>query len=127
MITTVLIVEDERIHALALKAIFTSLGLHVTGMARSCEEAVGKTRNQPPDLIIMDIQLEGNRTGVDAATEIRHFCQCPIVFQSACTDLTWIEKALKFPTSVLMGKSIQSEEWALVVSLFEQSQIQMVA
>ena len=127
MITTVLIVEDERLQAMALKSIFTSLGLHVIGLASSCEEAVGKTRNQPPDLIIMDIQLEGDRTGVDAAQEIRSFCNCPIVFQSACTDATWIQKALRFPLSVLLNKSTGIAEWALVVQLFDQNQIQMVA
>jgi CheY-like chemotaxis protein len=76
----ILIVEDEAIIALNLKRTLESLGHQVLPVAASMEKAVENARNGKPDLILMDILLKGEGTGIDAAYEIRRFSKVPIMF-----------------------------------------------
>jgi len=76
----ILIVEDEAIIALNLKRTLESMGHQVLPVAVSMERAVENTRGGKPDLILMDILLKGDGTGIDAAYEIRRFSKVPIMF-----------------------------------------------
>jgi CheY-like chemotaxis protein len=83
----VLIVEDEIIVAWDLKQIFERLGSEVLPIAASAEQAVEQTRTGAPDLILMDITLKGDKTGIAAAAEIRQFSQVPIIYLTGNTRL----------------------------------------
>ena len=76
----VLIVEDEMIVAWDLKQTFERLGNEVLPIAAGAEQAAELTRTGAPDLILMDITLKGDKTGIDAAMEIRQFSQVPIIY-----------------------------------------------
>ncbi|HOY94159.1 MAG TPA: response regulator [Catalimonadaceae bacterium] len=127
MITTVLIVEDELLLALALRCTLASLGLKVLGTAKSFDEAIAKTNDLHPDLIVMDIHLEGDRNGVEAAESIRHFSHTPIVFQSSTTETEWIEKARRMPDSVFMSKTTSQSDWNSALGTFRIGNMGMVA
>ncbi len=76
----ILIVEDEAIIALNLKRTLETMGHQVLPVAASMERAVETARGGNPDLILMDILLKGDGTGIDAAYEIRRFSKVPIMF-----------------------------------------------
>jgi CheY-like chemotaxis protein len=76
----VLIVEDEMIIAWNLKRILERMENEVLPIAASAEKAVEQARTGEPDLVLMDIALKGEKTGIDAAMEIRRFSQVPIVY-----------------------------------------------
>jgi 1,2-diacylglycerol 3-beta-glucosyltransferase len=61
------------------------MGFEVMGVARSGEEAEQLIATRRPDLIIMDIYLKGERTGIDLAREILASGPLPIVFLTAST------------------------------------------
>lgn len=63
---SVLIVEDEAISTLYLKSML-SAHFRVVGTARSGEEAVHKAAMEAPDIILMDVRLEGPMDGIEAA------------------------------------------------------------
>jgi CheY-like chemotaxis protein len=65
------IVEDERIVALDLKIALQSLGFDVVASCASGEEAISRAGELKPDLILMDIHLEGSMPGTEAALIIR--------------------------------------------------------
>jgi len=127
MISTVLIVEDERLLAMALRSTFVSLGIQVLDTVSTYEEAVSKTNQLHPDLIIMDIHLESEKNGVQAAEAIRRFSHAPIVFQSNCADEEWVEKAHQLPSSLFLGKTNSKSEWNSALSLLSYNAIPMVA
>ncbi len=91
----ILIVEDEAIIALNLKRTLETMGHQVLPVAASMERAVGNAREGNPDLILMDILLKGEGTGIDAAYEIRRFSQVPIMFLTGnafpLTDVELVE------------------------------------
>lgn len=66
----VLIVEDEALVALDLEDMLENLGMQVVGMALDADEAVRLAGTLRPDCITMDIRIQGERDGIDAATEI---------------------------------------------------------
>ncbi|MBV8842655.1 MAG: response regulator [Bryobacterales bacterium] len=79
----ILIVEDEAIAAEALKDRFHLLGYEAIGPARFGEDAVQLARNTQPDLVVMDIQLAGPMTGIEAARLIWAEWRIPIVYITA--------------------------------------------
>ncbi len=70
MATEVLIIEDEPIIALDLQAIVERMGHKVVSVARTRDEAVAKAEELKPGLVLADIQLADDSSGVDAVKEI---------------------------------------------------------
>ena len=68
--TKVLIIEDEPIIAADLESLVEELGHEVTGNATTHSEAVSMAKATPPGLILCDIQLADNSSGIDAAHDI---------------------------------------------------------
>jgi PAS domain S-box-containing protein len=92
---TILIVEDEQIPALDLKETLVGLGYDVTGIAPTGEKAVEMVDARIPDLILMDIQLGGGMSGIDAAETILSRHSVPIIYTTAYADPDLIERAKK--------------------------------
>lgn len=90
---TVLIVEDEQIVAVDLEGHLQRLGYQVLDTAASGEEACEKAARVQPDLVLMDVRLEGTMDGIEAAQRIRRICPAPIVFLTAYTDTATLERA----------------------------------
>src|SRR5262249_18945266 len=68
----VLIVEDEFFIALDNQAQVEDLGHSVVGIAISAAQAVSMAEREKPDVVLMDIRLDGTADGIDAAAEIRN-------------------------------------------------------
>lgn len=79
----ILIVEDERIIARDIQNRLKKFGYKVTGVASSGEEAIYKASQVCPDLVLMDIRLEGDMDGVEAAKQIHTRFKVPIVYLTA--------------------------------------------
>jgi CheY-like chemotaxis protein len=82
----VLIVEDEIMVALGLEADMRSLGFDVCDLAANGKQASRLAMSHQPDVVLMDVNLEGGREGIEAARWLRETCEAPIVFITAYTD-----------------------------------------
>jgi PAS domain S-box-containing protein len=89
----ILIVEDERVVARDIQNRLTRLGYEVVGSTRSGDEAVRLAGERRPDLVLMDIRLEGPLDGVAAAQEIRRRSQLPVVYVTAYADDDTLRRA----------------------------------
>lgn len=89
----ILVVEDERIVAMSLRRQLQALGYKAVGEASSGEEAVQKTEELRPDLVLMDIRLEGEMDGVQAAAMIRERFHIPVVYLTAYSNKDIVERA----------------------------------
>lgn len=91
----ILIVEDEYIIGLDLKLFLKSLGHTIIGVTGYGEEAIKIALRDKPDIILMDINLDGKLTGIEAALEIIKGHKCKIIFITGQSDpysLQQIEK-----------------------------------
>lgn len=81
---SVMIIEDEAIIAMDIENIVADMGHRVTGVARTQAEAVKLCREDVPDLVLADIQLADNSSGIDAVNDIlaEHGVR-PVIFITA--------------------------------------------
>ncbi|MBC7137486.1 MAG: response regulator [Defluviimonas sp.] len=80
----VMIIEDETIIAMDIQSIVQSMGHRVTGIARTREQAVALGRKERPNLVLADIQLADNSSGIDAVNDIlAEMGDIPVIFITA--------------------------------------------
>lgn len=80
----ILIIEDEAIIAMDLQAIVTDMGHRVNGVARTRDAAIRMGKSKRPDLILADIQLADDSSGIDAVKALwRDLGDVPVIFITA--------------------------------------------
>lgn len=90
----VLIVEDEFTIALDLKKRLTEKGYDVLGMAKNYEEALAQLEQNTPDVILLDINLNDEKDGIELGKKIRSQQSTPIIFVTSYADNDIFEKAV---------------------------------
>jgi DNA-directed RNA polymerase specialized sigma24 family protein len=81
--TDVLVIEDEAIIAMDIKDLAEELGHRVTAIARTRAEAVAAARARKAGLVLADIQLADDSSGIDAVKDILELFDAPVVFVTA--------------------------------------------
>ncbi len=92
-IIKILIVEDDNNVAMMISMILKSLKYKVTGIVTSCKETIASVEKEKPDLILMDIMIEGNEDGIETAIIIKKKHDIPVVFLTAFSDNESIKRA----------------------------------
>ncbi|MBA3898663.1 MAG: response regulator [Bacteroidetes bacterium] len=89
----ILVVEDESIVSKDIQNSLKKLGYNVVGSSATGEEAVALASETKPDIVLMDIMLKGEMSGIDAATEINKKFHIPIIYLTAYADESTLNKA----------------------------------
>ena len=111
----ILVVEDEAILAKILQDKLTFLGFNTPAVARSGEQAVQVASEQRPDLVLMDIQLNGQLDGIEAARQIRELYEIPVIFMGAFSDVDTVQRAFLTIKAGYLVKPIQLETLSKVI------------
>jgi two-component system, NtrC family, response regulator AtoC len=90
---TLMIVEDEIILAMELEEKLADMGYRVVGRVASGEEALKKAGELLPDLVVMDIRLDGGLDGIETAKLLRKKYFVPVVYLTAYTDEKTLQRA----------------------------------
>jgi CheY-like chemotaxis protein len=90
----ILIVEDEAIVAMDLEMKLQSRGYKNIYIAYSGEDAVKIAKLNNPSVILMDIKLQGDIDGIEAAKQILEYCQIPIIYVTGNSDHVSNERLL---------------------------------
>src|ERR1700754_948888 len=118
---SVLVVEDEALIALDLACSLESLGYRVLGPASNGEDARRIAASEYPDLLLMDVTIQGKFDGIDTARAITRERPAKLVFLTAHTDAKTRERAeslhpeafLSKPCSIRQMQQILSEAFAV--------------
>jgi len=89
----ILIVEDETVVALGIEHHLEDLEYNVVGVAASGEQALTLAQQLQPDLVLMDIRLDGEMDGVEAAAQLRAGFNIPVVYLTAHADRMTLNRA----------------------------------
>jgi PAS domain S-box-containing protein len=89
----VLVVEDEAIVAMDIEDRLAAMGYQLAGRTDHGEEALTLVEAQRPDLILMDIRLQGDMDGITAAQQIRRRYHKPVVFLTAYSEDATLDRA----------------------------------
>ena len=103
----VLIIEDEPIIAMDIESIVRDLGHDVVGIAVTRDEAVAMAAETDPGLVLADIQLADDSSGIDAVADILAETDVPVIFITA------------FPERLLTGQ--RPEPTFLITKPFQQA------
>ncbi|MFA4876873.1 MAG: response regulator [Methanoregula sp.] len=113
----ILIVEDESIPAEDLKETLVLKGYQVTAVARNSEKAILSARDDPPDLILMDINLGGPADGIDTAARILKSRSIPVIYLTAYADSGLMERAKKTRPYGYLLKPYDVRELQMVIEI----------
>lgn len=91
----ILIAEDDMIIQMFLNRVLSSAGFTIVGEARRSDQVLELAREHKPDLILMDIGLDGPKDGVETAEEINKEIRIPFLFLTGNSDESTIERAKK--------------------------------
>lgn len=110
----IFVVEDDQIVAMDIEQQLKWIGHEVVGMTTSGEDVQSLVLATQPDLVLMDIRLEGKVDGIDAANMIREHCRLPVVFLTAYADDETVHRASL------------AEPFGYLLKPFENSQLRTV-
>src|SRR3954467_14675812 len=89
----IFIVEDESIVAKDIQNSLTKLGYNVIGFANNGNDAIERITELIPDLVLMDIMIKGNLTGIDVSEKIKEKMNIPVIFLTAYADEATLSRA----------------------------------
>lgn len=123
----VLIVEDDTLVGMGLKAQLERLGHAIVAQAASAREARDLFRSERPDVVLMDIRLDGD-DGIDLANELLKERRCPMIVLSAYSDRELVDRAgaagvFGYLIKPVSGESLQAQMEVAVRRFAEQEQL----
>lgn len=132
MAIKVFIVEDEIIIGRDIQGALQSMGYEVIGIAREVEGALKVLDYEKPDLVLLDIQLKGERTGIDLAQHLRKYFHLPFIFITSFANKKTVEQAVSTRPNGYLVKPFTEEDLftSIELALFnfnEQAQVAPVA
>ncbi len=89
----ILIIEDESLIALQLKTFLSGRGFHVVGCCANFPDAYQLFTNTSPDIIIADIKLAENESGIDIVNELKLWGSFEVLFLTSYSDQMTLKKA----------------------------------
>lgn len=113
----VLIVEDEMIIALMIEKMLERLGFTVVGKVTSGEEAIEFASSRKPDLILMDIRLQGEMDGIEAIRFIKEKVNTKVIYISGNTDNLYKKRVKKTDCLGFLTKPITITELKKAINL----------
>ncbi|GAB2775753.1 hypothetical protein GCM10027275_18620 [Rhabdobacter roseus] len=114
----ILIVEDEALTATDLKETLQEAGYLITGIARTSQEAVALATSNPPELVLVDIELRGSPLdGISTAQELLQLYRMPVIFLTQYDDRLLFRRAKEILPAAYLPKPYTTDTLLLQVEL----------
>lgn len=113
----IMIVEDQRAVAGALKLRLRGLGYDVSAIAKDGFEAIEKAAELKPDLILMDVRLGEGMDGIETAQRIRARHDIPVIYISAHVDTKLLERARSTHPAGFINKPFTTKDLLTAIDL----------
>jgi PAS domain S-box-containing protein len=119
----VLVVEDERVVAKDLQRMLIRFGYHVPITVASAEDALRAAAERCPDLVLMDIRIQGERDGIETAKLLRDSFDVPIVYLTAYADQQTLARAKTTEPHAYLLKPVRLDELrsAVEIAIYKHS------
>ncbi|HJY64005.1 MAG TPA: response regulator [Ignavibacteria bacterium] len=115
--TKILIVEDEKLVGMDVRENLHDMGFFVTALVDNSEKAIESIKLLKPDIVIMDIIINGNMDGIETADIIRKDYGIPVIFTSANNDDYTLLKAKKVQPYSFLVKPVNPRELFIAVEI----------
>lgn len=120
MSKNVLVVEDDHILALVQTKFIQKMGFNVVASVTSGLQAIEAVRKYAPDVVIMDIRIDGDMDGVATMQEIQKFSNVPVIYSTGNSESGIFERAQTTNMKGFFVKPVNYDELeALLKSVFD--------
>jgi len=106
----ILIVEDDILLASVQRRMLQKMGYKVIGMIDNGKDALEKVKTAGPDLILMDLNINGPWDGIETMHKINEEVPTPVIFLSGTGDLSIQKKAEKIGRAHFLTKPVKMNE-----------------
>ncbi len=113
----ILIVDDEALTARAIKSELKKMGYPAVDIAITYEKAMNYVKTETPDLILLDINLKSEYTGIDLANERRILNKIPIIYITGYNDTQMIDDLLATSPKCHLSKPLRYHELEIAIAL----------
>jgi two-component system, cell cycle sensor histidine kinase and response regulator CckA len=113
----ILIVENEGLVGCDMAAFLNDLGYRVVGTCTSSDDAVRLYDDLRPDLVLMDVHLDGSVDGIETALRLQQRGPVAIVYVTACADLETVNRARETHPQGYLLKPFSHDELRLTVEV----------
>jgi len=113
----ILIVEDDKMISTLISMFVTNMGYEIIGYCQNGEDAILKCRENMPDVILMDIHLKGNLTGIETAKKIHQLFDIPVVYVSSDDENSTVQDAIYNNTYGFLIKPIHKQTLGIIIEL----------
>ncbi len=113
----ILIAENEKIIAIDIKNILHRIGCDVLDIVSSGEEVIRKVKEAKPDLILMDISLDGALDGIETAEVISSDYDIPVIYLTAFNDRETLQRARITEPYGYLVKPFDSREIEIAIDM----------
>lgn len=113
----VLIVEDEHIVAMDMQSTIAGMGHEVVGHASTGEEALELAESVSPDLLLMDVRLNGNIDGIEVARRLNSTLGVPVVYVTAHAEEGVVDRAIQTNIQAYLVKPFDDSELSAAVQV----------
>ena len=118
----VMVVEDEAVVALHLRQELLKLGYTVAGVATAGEQALKMVEEVFPDVVLMDIHIQGELDGIETAKRIPRYLHIPVIYLTAYSEDTTLKRAGDtYPYGYLIKPFLDRELHATIKMALERS------
>ncbi|WP_124979219.1 response regulator [Nonlabens xiamenensis] len=102
----ILIVEDEVLIAAQIKLYITRKGYHCVGMATNYKKSMEILERQAVDLVLLDINILGDKSGIDIARQLNENYQIPFIYLTSYTDDETIKELVETSPMAYLNKPV---------------------
>ncbi|WP_052345533.1 response regulator [Alkaliflexus imshenetskii] len=113
----VLIVEDDIFISAIFSFFIKDLGHHLAGRCQTGPRALEFCKDEKPDVVLMDIHLEGEMDGIQTAERIQRDFDIPVIFVSSDTSTSVVERAIISNSYGYLVKPVQKNELGISIDL----------
>lgn len=113
----ILIVEDDIIVGMHIQKSVEQFGHVVVGVAQSADEAFSIAQTHPLDLILSDIQIEGEIDGIECSKRLRNLYAVPVIIISAYHDMQTLLNATSLDFAAYLIKPFREDELKTLLDL----------
>lgn len=112
----ILIVEDEMLIGAKISMLLTNLGYEVTGILPRGEEAIAHVKENPPDIILLDINLKGKMDGIETAASLQQK-NIPVIYLTANSDEATFNRAKQTRPAAFIKKPFKQLDLQRAIEL----------
>lgn len=113
----ILIVEDELLVAMSIQETLTDIGYEVIQPVTNYDDAVYLIKNEQPDIALLDIALNGEKSGIDLAEYINDKIQIPFIFLTSKSDARTLNLAKKHHPNAYLTKPFNQTDLFTAIEL----------